>query len=382
MFSVLISGVRAWRERREAMREMRALDQIELAIMPMDESNPLERAKVSLGVGDLKAANYFWEQASTRYPEYVLLSRDSVNILVGLKRFDEAEALMLAGQKRFPKEGHYAEGYAMVAHRRHDLEEAARRWKVVRKKFPHRSPGFVVGAGCLRELCRFDEADALITHAMEQIPSDMGRNGMVPRDMGPALEYCRIGEARGDWTEALRRWEKFSAVHAACMMGACRALHRIGRSDEAASRLEEARPRFPLEAEIVNQLAAISRDRGDNAEALKWWKFMIERFPLNSTGYLECGRFLQKIGEYADADAVFLAARDRFPDDAWPLTEYAALANARNDWTEAATRWAAVREAFPDREDGYVRGAEAIARSGEQEQAAQLFAEHKRRFHR
>jgi len=63
------------------------------------------------------------------------------------------------------------------------------------------------------------------------------------------------------------------------------------------------------------------------------------------------------------------AAVERFPAEAWPAIEHAALASARHDWGEAAERWTKVRERWPGRSEGYQRGAEALAALGREAEA-------------
>jgi hypothetical protein len=56
--------------------------------------------------------------------------------------------------------------------------------------------------------------------------------------------------------------------------------------------------------------------------------------------------------DYGELLAQLLAAIERFPAEAWPRIEYAALANTQQDRTAVEARWAAVRPAWPDRRDG------------------------------
>ena len=89
-----------------------------------------------------------------------------------------------------------------------------------------------------------------------------------------------------------------------------------------------------------------------------------------------------EIDRPADAETILLVASERFPAEAWPRVEYAALSNTQQDWTAAAAHGAAVRATWPDRRDGYIRGAEVLALLGRQDEAAQLRAEHRHHFAR
>jgi hypothetical protein len=110
------------------------------------------------------------------------------------------------------------------------------------------------------------------------------------------------------------------------------------------------------------------------------WADSRRRFPLLPFGYQGGFRQLLEMDRLIDAEAVLLAAIDRFPEEAWPRVEHASLAHTRKDWAVASTRWAVVRASWPDRLDGYLRGAEALAALGRPEQAEKLRAEHRLRI--
>jgi tetratricopeptide (TPR) repeat protein len=355
MLSALLPS--AWRERRErrqALRELRQIDTIESDLLALRDDNPLYRAKVSLEIGDPAAAREFFEEARKRIPRYVLTCPDTIEVMLNLKEFDELDAFALKGAKLFRKEPHYLEGYAESAQRRRNLDEAVRRWAMVRKKFPHRRLSYICGVGCLRELGRLDEADRLMTHAL----------GLMPNDMALLIEYCRVPEARGDWEEALRRWNSIRDRHPMGYMGAAVALQNLGRVEEADALLAEGRFRYPIETVLAVAQAQLSERAGNIPEALKRLAVVRQRFPFSPIGYGDAIRLLRDQKSWAEADEVALAAVDRFPDDSRQLAQYAQLAQDRQDWAEAAKRWAAVKAAFPDRTDAARMEAQALAAAG------------------
>jgi len=356
--------VGAWLERRRAFRDLKRVVALEDATVSLRDDNPLHRAKVSLEVNDLKGAREFLDLARMRIPNYVLTCPDTVDILLGLGDFAEADAFTLSGAKRFPKQPHYLEGYALSAECRRDFAEAVQRWAVVRKKFPYRKFGYINAVGCLRQLGRLDDAEPLLAQAMR----------LMPDDMTILLEWGRVAEARGDWKEAYRRWDSLRNRHPAGYHGAALALHKLGRTAEAEALLAEGRFCHPIYAGLAIMQAQIAEETGDKAEALKRWATVRQRFPLDRAGYVDGLRVLREQQEWAEAEAVARAAIDRFATEAWPLVEYAELAHARRDWPEAASRWAAVRMAFPDRKDAYQREAEALAAAGQPAAAAEVLA--------
>jgi hypothetical protein len=125
MWSALIpGGLLGWRQRRRALRDLDDFQRLDQSILGLDEANPVNRAKVALESGDTSAALQFWHEAVARYPGFARGSRDALTILLGLRLFDEAEALMREGQRRAPRDLYYADGLARIAERRGDNEEA------------------------------------------------------------------------------------------------------------------------------------------------------------------------------------------------------------------------------------------------------------------
>jgi tetratricopeptide (TPR) repeat protein len=232
--------------------------------------------------------------------------------------------------------------------------------------------GYVRGAMCLGLTGQFEAAETLSKQAIK----------LFPREPQTWIISARIAEHRRDWPAALHRWEvvRDKLDHISSDTGIARSFEGLGRIEEAEAQLKKAQARQPLVPEIASSLARLSNLRGDSEETVTRWADARRRFPLMAFGYREGFRHLVRMGRYEDAEVILLAAIDRFPTEAWPAVEYASLATTRHDWEAAATRWAAARVSWPDRQDGYLRGAEACAALGRQDEAAQLRAECQRRF--
>ena len=325
----------------------------------LDESNPLLRAHVSAEVGDLVAARQFLEIAKDRLATYVAESPNTVQVLLKLKAFDEAEAFTLAGSKRFPHQPHFLEGYAMAAEGKHDRDQAIRRWAVVRAKFPHSQKGYVHALWLLKDLGRLDEAEQLLKVALR----------WLPQDVFVLAEHASLAELRGNWEEAYKRWEKLFDSFPRSFVGAARVLHKLDRTAAAEAIIATGRIRYPLEVEIPIENARLAEEKGDKVEALKRWSFVRQRFPLDPKGYWGELRLLSERKDWINADAIAREAVDHFPTEKWPMVEYATLAHARQEWLKAADRWAALREKFPDFADGFLRGAEALLAADRKEEA-------------
>jgi predicted Zn-dependent protease len=352
------------------MRELQEMQRLELQLLKLDDNNPLYRAKTALACGDRAQALRYWTEARDRIPELVTTSHDSLDILIGLDRLDEAEALMLEGRRRFPREPYYARGYADIATRRGDHSEAVKRWAAVRKAFRGVWQAYVFGAGSLRALGRPDEAEALLRDGINRFPGEIGCR----------VEHAKLAEGRKDWPTALQRWKLVSTEfkHPLGVIGVARALRQMGRFDEAEERLAEGRLNYPTLPDFVMEQIYLAQARGTEDAELRSWEVLLERFPLESHGYYGAARRLTEMRKFAEANDVLRRAIARFPQDARPVIEYAELAHHQEDWPEAVLRWEALRTAWPDRSEGYQRGAQALDALGRKEEAAQLRAQQHR----
>lgn len=360
----------AWLDRRRALAELKRALQAERNVTALDDANPLNRAKIALQVDDRAAARHYFDLAKARIPAFLRTSPDTIEVMLGLEAYDEADKFAAQGVRLFPHQAHHAEGFALVAERRGDLETAITRWAMVRKRFPARPLAYVQGAGCLRRLGRLADADSVIRQAIK----------LMPDNVAVRLEYGRIGEASGDWSDAYRRWAEISDRHPAGLIGMAEALHRQGKDAEAEALLEKSRMLWPLEVGMRALYARIAAEAGRIDEAVQRWAVVRDRFPRDQIGYTEGLTLLRAHQRWEEAEAVAAEAVDRFPDRTWPHLEYAMLAHLRRDWPAAASRWAAMREAFPDDPTGYQRGIEALEAAGLTDAADSLRAVLNERF--
>ena len=342
------------------------MQRAEFATLALDESNLVNRAKVAVDIDDLKSAEHYWDEALRRYPTFAKWHESALTVLLALRRYDEADALMLEGLKRGQRRIAYAEGYAEVAQRRGDIEEAALRWAEVRKNHPPSWKAYVQGVNCLLHIGDGAAADELAKKATARFPDERAT----------WMQCARVAEVRKDWPAALSRWnladKRFS--HASIDIGIARALSGLGRLEEADERLLQAQRRDAISHEIAAELVKMARIIGDTEEEARRWVDLRRRFPLMPLGYRDGFRRLLEMGRTIEAEEVLVAAIDRFPTEPWPAEGYADIASKKQDWVAATERWATVRGRWPQREWGYIRGAEALTALGRLDEAAQLKA--------
>jgi tetratricopeptide (TPR) repeat protein len=369
----LLSAWRNWQERRLILRDLKRQQADASERDRFIVKDNLTYALSALERGDQREATELWTKSLDRYPADTVASRLALPILIGLRRFDEAEALMHQGQKKYPRDARFAVGLGEISYARGDHKMASERWGALRKNFPGVMQGYIRGAESLRTLDRLDEAEDLAKKAMDQFHEEIGG----------FLEYARIAAHRQDWGEALRRWEpirdRFGYVGA--YVGAAQALTRLSRYDEAEEILEQARYRFGTNPSPLSELARVSEAKGDIPEAVQRWKSVLYRFPLDMLVYSSVSEAFERLHEPVEAETTLRAAIDRFPTESRPLFELAKLLQyQRRDFPAAAEAWAALRKTFPDNEEAYTSGADMLRHAGRPEDADALLEEHRNRF--
>ena len=354
---------RDWRERRSVLNEMSQLQREHEAGLMDQQQNPLNLAKLSIVSDPVEAASQ-WERARRLVPDAVLKSADSLDILLGLKRYDEADTLMRERLKRYPRDSFPLIALARTAEWRGDTEEALKRWTIVRDRVLDTIDGYHGCARCLMALNRLDEAEALFNAAL--------RRGAYNLEANVCLSL--ISDRRKDWRTSVTRWSYTAETfgHAPGFAGAARAMIELGRVDEADAYLEDKARLFPADLEIAETRAHLAKRRGDLPAACDRWNVVRAIGPTFQAGYYLGARCLFETERHVEADAVLRSAIERFPSEFWPLRDYARLAHDRRDWNEATSRWEALRQRFPDVEDGFTLGAAALRAAGRDDEASSL----------
>lgn len=371
----LLTAWRDWQERREILRDMRRRHGDARDRNRILAKNLLEEALTAIDMNDRRKGTVIWADVVERYPQEGRKSPLALRVLLKLHRYDEAKALMLEGRKKHPWDPYFAKGLAEVAVERGDYDAAVEYCAALQKRFPGVVEGYVLGAQALTRRNRLKEAEALTEQAMKQFPEEI--RGF--------LEYSHLAEHRGDWTEALRRWQivqdTFSG-RAFGWHGRALALIKLERYDEADEVLAAGRFRFPTDSRMLVELAHSAQARGNFPEAVKRWKHRIERAPMETWGYDGAVQAFKEMGEYAEAEAMIRAAIDRFPMEEHPTVMLGEFLRDRNDLPGELEAWARLRQTFPDNEAGYHWGAYALRRAGYPDDADVVVEEHKARFGR
>ena len=132
----LVSAWRNWQERREILRDARRIQGENHERNRFKARDDLTDALAALALNDERKATAIWESVIRLYPREAAEAPLSLDVLVKLRRYDEAEQMMLRGLKKSPREIFFHKGLAVIARSRGDLASAIDRYAAIRKQFP------------------------------------------------------------------------------------------------------------------------------------------------------------------------------------------------------------------------------------------------------
>lgn len=368
----LVEAWRDWRERREVLRDVRRQRSAVAEWAFFRFRDAMVDALAAIDRGDTVHAAHVWHQASEQYPNQALGSPLAIDVLLGLRRFEAAEALMNEGLLKKPGESRFAIGLAETARAKGDFETAVQRWSAVRSRFPGLMQGYALGVEALRDLGRLSEAEALVQETMRRFPEEI---------LG-FMEHARLADLKQDWDQARQRWDVVRARfgHLSGYTGAAHALINLGLHDDAEALFTAARVRFPTEPASSAGLARCAEAKNEIVQAITLWKRLAQHFPMHIFSVLEAANALERLNSAQDAENVLRGAIERFPSDMRPSMALGELLLRRGEFCAASKVFAKARDAFPDTQAFYLRGIEALNRADQAAHAQSLLEEHRRRF--
>lgn len=137
-------------------------------------------------------------QLRARFAEFEPGYGTGIRVLREAGRMDEAEALALDAQARFPGRFEPALEHARIALEREDWDQAVQRFTRLTEAFGDEAGAYVGLAQALSRGGRLDEAEAVLRGAM----------GRFPGEVAPFAEYGLVAIRRNDWKAALERAEE------------------------------------------------------------------------------------------------------------------------------------------------------------------------------
>jgi protein O-GlcNAc transferase len=215
-----------------ALADVGRLDEAEATLTGALERFP-EEAALRYHYADISMRRRDWQEALIRWELMREKCPQHLGGLIGLGaalrelgRLDDAEEILAVTMQQCPDDAGAAYHYAEIAMRRRDWDEALKRWESMRETLPQHAGGHVGLGMVLIEIGRLDEAEEILAAAMRQFPADAGA----------AYHHADIAMRRGDWQEALNRWELMTQKfpqHGGGQEGLTAALRELDRLREA-----------------------------------------------------------------------------------------------------------------------------------------------------
>jgi len=210
----------------------------------------------------------------------------------------------------------------------------------------------------------------------------------LPTTGQDTLEYelaaAQQALATGAPGRALRIWASLRdryPTHATAYLQAADLLLATGQRQQAEVVLSAALGKVQGDAvSLMADHARIATRRGDLAEAARRWEAMRTAFPQHPVGFVGGVEVLREAGRLDEAEALFAILVERFPKERAAPALRATLADARQDWSNAAALWAQVCERSPNEPYGYLKGAKALQHAGRLDETEDLLANAAGRF--
>jgi tetratricopeptide (TPR) repeat protein len=303
------------------MREIRRMESDERERIRYSGVSPIIKAVEAMKADDPDVAAQYWDEAVRVIPDVVLRSEHSIAILLGIKRYDELEALMLKGHKRWPARPLYVSGMAQMWMHRNDRTKASDWWKKLRLVDSRNIDAYLNGAFCERSLGNLSEAKQILEQA----------NAIFDWDPRGWAELAIIAEMEKDWDTALKHWDHVAGPlkHWTGDVGGARVCHATGDIPGALARLENGRQAHSQKLAAMVALAELEERIGMVDLALKDWSFVKTLFPGHVPAYVGCARCLRQKGDLDDAYALLQVAMQKFPTSRLPVPELAELEHQR-----------------------------------------------------
>ena len=190
-------------------------------------------AAIAEARGDLAEALTRWEQVRRKFPLRALAFIRIAACLLGLSRYDEAEAHVINALPRFPGDPGVLAIAGQVAEHRGEWDLALARWSKAGEDLHYHAHSVLGRSRCLENLGRWEEVEARITEARYRYPT-------LPEI---SISLARYAARRKDWPEAAARWARVRErwpQRPEGYAGGAEALKAMGQDEEAAALLKLA----------------------------------------------------------------------------------------------------------------------------------------------
>jgi tetratricopeptide (TPR) repeat protein len=301
----------------------------------------METAHVAELRGDVEAVQEICARVRAAFPPAIDAIILELRTLQRARRFAAAQALCEQARAAGLRHPGLDVAEASLAEASGDLGRMLDVARALRAEHPHLVDGHAL---LLRGLLASGDSAALeevlqgAPDAVAQSP-EFAKAGCLL-----ALRRRQPDAAEALAREAIGRFPGHGELHSLAAM----AMRQAGRNAEAEVFLLTHVPRFPREARLLIEFAAVAEALGRPEESVQRWAQLRAGHPGAQEGYTHAARLLVGLGRYDEAEAVAADGLARFPDDQVLAVQQATIATRRQDWPTAVRLWQDLTARFPD----------------------------------
>ncbi len=314
----------SWKRIADILRATGRTGEAEAVLLDGQQRFPEERglfvdhAELVAGRQDWPGALRCFELLRDRFPDFWWSWKRIADIFRATGRTEEAEALLLDGQQRFPGEQALFIDQADLVAARQDWPDALRRFELVRQRFPESAWSWKRTADILRASGRPDEAETVLVDGQ----------GRFPNEPILFIDYAELAADAKDRDETLRRFD-LARTRFPDMWYPYRRLaetHRqLQRFDDAEAILLEGQRRLPGESLLFFDHADLAQLAGRQQDAFDRFQAIRERFPNDYWARIRLATACTAVGRPGDGEAMLIEAMQVAPEQPAALIELCRL---------------------------------------------------------
>ncbi len=329
-----------------ALKESKNFEAADTLVLAGLDKFPKE-ADLYVEYGDIAMRQKKWKEASKRWalmreriPGRGYIS--GVKALKECKEFENADALVLEGIKKFPQEPLLYIEYGDIAVRQKNWSEAVKRWALMREKFPENPRGYIAGSAALKESKNFEAADTLVLAGLDKFP----------KEANLYVEYGDIAMHQKKWKEASKRWALMrERIPGRGYISGVKALKECKEFENADALILEGIKKFPQDPLLYIEYGDIAVRQKNWSEAVKRWALMREKFPENPRGYINGCYALchtKSSVRFIDAENLGQHMMVLFPNDIHCRKRFVENAMSAGNWPDVYKRGKIMNKMYPD----------------------------------
>jgi len=342
---------------------------------PRERGPAIARARMAETEGNWSDALQQWAQIKTGFPADWDGYQGSIAAALRLRRFADAEIIIVEARQHFPGIELFFIEHARLAESRRDWATADMLWRQAEERFPA-SLGIRIGhVNAVREAGDLTKTSDLLADAARHFPAD------VQIDVGQAM----LDEAKEDWRAAHQSWRRCIALAPdveSHYVRCATALFNAEDKPQAVEILECGRRTLGDRPVFLRELGGLA-DRGfDWKEAVRRYRDYLASCPGHHDAFVRLALALTADGRLAEGETLLRDAIDAHPDLPELSVAYAriALRAGSSGGPSYLSRAGAAFERFPDFAECSIVLADALAIARRPDEAEAVLKTARARF--